>query len=118
MKRRQFLAGTATFPALGAAIATASALKDRHAAWFEEWKALREQYAALPSKDAECEDLWNRFEAVERLIVETPATTPQGMAVQIQFAIEDGLVGDAYGGEFQGADLNMFRNIAAALEAA
>lgn len=117
MKRRQFLARTVTITALGSVTATASDAQDQHDVWFKEWKSLREEYETMPNSEAECEVIWNRSEMVERLILETPAKTPQGMAAQIQFAIEDGLIGNACGGEFLGADITMFRNIAAALEA-
>ena len=40
------------------------------------------------------------------------------MAAQIEFAIEDRLVGEAYnGGTFDGLDSHMFNNILAALKA-
>lgn len=117
MKRRSFLAGSITIPALGAGIATAAIVRDPHSGLLDQWRSNMKKWADTKEGSPEETALSEQRDDIERSILSTPAATPEGMAAQIEFAIEDRLVGEAYcGGSFSGLDEAMFRNIANALK--
>jgi Leu/Phe-tRNA-protein transferase len=50
-------------------------------------------------------------------LMTTPAQTPRGIAAQLEYALEDQLVGGAFGLEFSGLDDAMFRQMQQTLSA-
>ncbi|AHD09995.1 hypothetical protein [Phaeobacter gallaeciensis] len=119
MKRRSFLTGSITIPALGVGIAAGAAAKDPHPEWLDQWRALRADWLLHEDGSDAAERILERGDELERNLMETMPATLAGIAAQIQFALEDRLVGEVYrGGVFDGLDERMFRNIAATLDAA
>jgi len=61
---------------------------DPHIEWFENWKATRALWAGGVSDD-ESDALLDREEHWARLICNTVAKTPEGMAVQLEYFMKD-----------------------------
>lgn len=61
---------------------------DPHVEWFENWQATRALWAGGVSDD-ESDALLDREERWARLICGTVANTPEGLAAQLEYFIED-----------------------------
>ena len=112
--RRDFLTGCSA-AAVAAMPVTAEAVTDPHPTWMAESRAL---YAAWPrGKDMDrgdpaAEYIWE----LERLIVDTPATTLAGMLVQTELAMIYLGAEDPRGPDETGLDYRMMRSLRAGLE--
>ncbi|MDE4061371.1 hypothetical protein [Phaeobacter gallaeciensis] len=91
---------------------------DPHPEWLRQWRSNMKKWADTEEGSPEETALSEQRDDIEHCILSTPAATAEGMAAQIEFALEDRLVGEAYnGGTFDGLDSHMFNNILAALKA-
>ncbi|MEK0162725.1 hypothetical protein VWX35_08970 [Phaeobacter sp. A36a-5a] len=91
--------------------------KDLHPEWLTQWRENTARWNKTVEGSAEEKQLTEEQDAIERRLMATPATTPAGMAAQIEFALENNLVGeDLKGGMFDGLDSNMFASITAGLK--
>ncbi|MEM9670642.1 MAG: hypothetical protein AAF950_17130 [Pseudomonadota bacterium] len=79
---------TALTGALLAAVMPSEAVADPHPAWLEEWRTLDQRFTDANS-DEEARTLVPRLNQLIELIVDTPATTPEGMIAKIQAIRED-----------------------------
>ncbi|ABD53159.1 twin-arginine translocation pathway signal [Jannaschia sp. CCS1] len=89
MDRRKFIATSAALPsaALVSTVAAAS-VEEPHQGWLDEWREITDYINSYPDDDAYTE-LSPRLSELERLLVETPANTPQGILAKIDYTIED-----------------------------
>lgn len=90
IKRRAFIAGAA---ALAPAAALANAVPrctDPHRQWLAEFRRIRILWEDAEEDTDDSEALWARFEDLEDLICQTPATTSDGLRAQIEWLLEDG----------------------------
>jgi hypothetical protein len=90
MKRRQFLAGSITIPALGAGIATASIVRDPHPEWFHQWRKARDDWdeAAKLDDNADgpaCVEAYDRQMSLGDMIANRPAKTMAGLEAQLEW---------------------------------
>lgn len=126
MKRRQFIAGTMTIPALGAAIATAAALRDPHQGWLDTWRRLRAAWTAeghdeQSEETPHGEELWGEIDVYENRLSATAATTIAGALAQLDWVLSDSLDTDFQRGHREALELvasTMRANIAEVMEAA
>lgn len=88
---------------------------DPHFQWLDKWRVLRAKVRRSEPDSAEEARLFDEAEACERKIMSTPPTTPGGVLAQLEYAIEDSLCGGHLGGDFDGLDTLMFKNIVKAL---
>ena len=114
-RRRDLLGRLAGAAAVAAVPVTAEAATDPHPAWMAESRAL---YAAWPRGkdmnpgDPAAEYIWE----IERLIVDTPATTVAGLLAQTQLAMIYLGAEDPRGPDETGLDYRMMRSLRAGLE--
>ncbi|AFO86734.1 hypothetical protein D1821_03650 [Phaeobacter inhibens] len=91
--------------------------KDLHPEWLTQWRENTARWNKTVEGSAEEKQLTKDQDDIERRLMATPATTPAGMAAQIEFALENNLVGeDLKGGMFDGLDSNMFASITEGLK--
>ena len=83
--------------------------------WFEEWQENRAAWTASEPNSPEEKRLWAETETIERRILGTKPTSREGVAVQVQFALESDLCGGEMGGDWHGMDRAMFEGIVEAL---
>jgi hypothetical protein len=71
--------------------AETNAPQDPHIAWFAEWEALLAQWQIVSREegDDKADLLMNRITALENLLFNTPAHTPEGQKYQTQAAITE-----------------------------
>ena len=96
MKRRSFLTGSLTIPALGASITTAAAFRDPLPELLDQWRQARKDWRAAElldssgnSSSAECNAALERESVARDRITGTRAFTREGVQAQVQFLIED-----------------------------
>lgn len=96
MKRRSFLTGSLTIPALGASIATAAAFRDPLPELLDQWRQARKDWREAELLDvsgncssAECNAALERERVAKDRITGTRASTREGIQAQVQFLIED-----------------------------
>lgn len=94
MRRRQFLAGSLTVPALGAGIATAAIVRDPHPEWVEQWRRARDDWDKAAQFDDNgdgpaCMEAYRREMLLRDRIVKTEARTQEGIDAQIAFLAEE-----------------------------
>ena len=114
-RRRDLLGRLAGAAAAAAVPVAAETAADPHPAWMAESRAL---YAAWPrgkdmnSGDPAAEYIWE----IERLIVDTPATTVAGLLAQTELAMIYLGAEDPRGPDVTGLDYRMMRSLRAGLE--
>ncbi|MDE4303648.1 hypothetical protein PXK30_09475 [Phaeobacter gallaeciensis] len=89
MRRRDFIAGSITIPALGASIAAAAVVRDPHHEWFSTWRKCREFLEHVeddsPEEDAAIEQTWE----LDKKLANTRAETASGALVQLEWVLAD-----------------------------
>lgn len=84
---------------------------DPHHQWLSDWKVARAKYNRIAEDAEEGAQLLEERDELERKIMTTPATNSSGVIAQLEFALKDDLCGGQLGGEFDGMDTMMFKNI-------
>ncbi|GLO69629.1 hypothetical protein MACH17_11460 [Phaeobacter inhibens] len=87
MKRRSFLAGSITVPALGSAIATGALIRDPHLGWLNQWLDLQAAWRKSGENTAEEKELWGRAAVIEKDMSSKGAKTLQGALAQIEWIL-------------------------------
>jgi len=105
MKRRNFLAGSLTIPALGASIATAAVIRDPHSEWFDRWRRLREEWRLSVEGSQEEAALWEHSKSVEESLSSCAAQTTGGALAQIEWMLADSLDMDFQTGHREALEL-------------
>ncbi|MBO9432586.1 hypothetical protein J7394_00105 [Ruegeria sp. R13_0] len=101
-----------------ATCSTASAIgADPHRAWANEHKEMFDRLFApsAPDLDSDNPD-WVRCKEIERRICTVPATTPDGAAAQLEFAMSNEANFDLTGGVAGDLDGQVLRNVLATLK--
>jgi len=118
MKRRGFLRGAVTIPALAAGIPAAAIARDPHPEWLRQWRRLRDVFNGIDNEGPEYTAVWEQMGNLEEMICVTPATTAAGILAQLQFAMPEHGGYIETGNVWKDLDSRLFNNIAASLEAA
>ncbi|WP_439521090.1 hypothetical protein [Marivita sp.] len=100
------LAGAGSGSGSGATPATLAALRDYRAAF--------NAYDAAPQGEAK-ETAFEALRAREAAFVTSPTVTREDVALKLEFALDEGLIGREYWGELKGLDAAMFKSMIGAL---
>ncbi|MCI5040019.1 MAG: hypothetical protein MRY81_10075 [Donghicola eburneus] len=117
MNRRRFIATGATLPLLGGSIAAAQLAKDPHPELLDQWRRAKQIWSDADPDTPEEKAAEAAYSDAQMKLMTTPAQTPRGIAAQLEYALEDQLVGGAFGLEFSGLDDAMFRQMQQTLSA-
>ncbi|UOA14530.1 hypothetical protein [Sulfitobacter dubius] len=93
------------------AVPVKAATHDPIPGWFAEWQANRAAWTASEPESPEENRLWVDAEVIERRIMSTKPTSRDGLAAQLEFALESGLCGGEMGGVWLGMDKAMFEGM-------
>lgn len=117
--RRAFMALTAVSFPMAAAPSTSMTenayCQDPHHGWISERRRLLELWTACREEGPEEQALWDTADEIEKLILTTQPRTLDGIAAQLQFALDENLCGGEYGADFENLDRQMFEGMIAAL---
>ncbi|WP_171180662.1 hypothetical protein [Ruegeria sp. HKCCD8929] len=116
MNRRTTLTALCAAPAASLP-ALAATTTDPHRAWLEQWRHAKVMWESQPEDTPEAYQWEVRFDELEMKLMTNRAETPDGIAAQIEFAIENNVVGQEYAGGNYGIDRVMFERIAETLRA-
>ena len=123
IKRRHFLGGIATLTGAAGTLTAipAAASTDPLPGYVAEWRAARaiyEQFANdtyFEENGPEDRARFDRMEEAEKRVLNSKPITVAGVAAQIDFAIEMGLVGGVLGADLEDMDGAMFRRMLEAM---
>ena len=92
-------------------------LLDPHRAWVAEYSAIHDRLYDPGTTDFGMDHPdWLRLRELDKLICTTPATTPEGAAIQSEFALSDEANMDLTGGIAGDLDNHVLRNVLATLK--
>jgi len=116
LSRRNLMVGvaaataTATLPSPTRAATATSAVSAAIANFKAAYRAVE-----IASALVDHSPLYTAVESAERAVLAAPITSPEDIALKLEYALENDVCGDAFGASFEGLDLAMFQGMIDAL---